>query len=91
MKAFAYDGAHALDAFAVTLRDLPEPEIRPTDLLVAIKAFSLNPVDYKVRSSRNGGDGGPVILGGTPPGSSKRSAPRFRDSSPATRSTMPVN
>jgi len=63
MKAFAYDSAHALEDFAVTLRDLPDPEIGPTDLLVAVKAFALNPVDYKIRRTRSGSDTGPVILG----------------------------
>lgn len=63
MKALAYDGAHALEDFAITLRDLPDPEIGPKDLLVAVKAFALNPVDYKIRRTRSGGDAGPVILG----------------------------
>ncbi|HTJ56914.1 MAG TPA: zinc-binding alcohol dehydrogenase family protein [Devosiaceae bacterium] len=63
MKAFAYEGAHALDAFAITLRDLPEPAIGPKDLLVSVKAFAFNPVDYKIRQSRSAGENGPVILG----------------------------
>lgn len=62
MKAFAYDKAHALDRFAIEVRDLPVPQIGPRDLLVAVRAFSFNPVDYKIRQSRDG-DGAPVILG----------------------------
>lgn len=63
MKAFAYDNAHALDAFELTLRDVDEPVAGPNDLLVAVKAFSLNPVDCKVRLSRSSNGSEPVILG----------------------------
>ena len=38
-----------------------EPDLRPRDLLVAVKAVSLNPVDTKVRSSRQPDQ--PSILG----------------------------
>ena len=63
MKAFCYDQAHALDQFALTLRDLPDPVPGPLDLLVSVRAFAVNPVDYKIRSTRSASDGVPVILG----------------------------
>lgn len=63
MKAFCYDQAHALDQFALTLRDLPDPVPGPLDLLVSVRAFAVNPVDYKIRSTRSASDGAPVILG----------------------------
>ena len=65
MKAFAIDRYGGPDA--LTLRDLAEPEPGPGDLLVEIRAASVNPVDFKIR------DGGlkvlikdrfPLVLGG---------------------------
>jgi NADPH:quinone reductase-like Zn-dependent oxidoreductase len=43
--------------------ELKVPAIGPLDLLVKIKAVSVNPVDYKVRASRAGSQDMPVILG----------------------------
>lgn len=43
--------------------DVDMPTIEPMDLLVEIKAVSVNPVDYKVRASRQSVKGIPVILG----------------------------
>lgn len=63
MKAFAYEGAHALEDFALELRELPDPAVGPKDLLIAIKAFALNPVDTKLRTARSASDARPVILG----------------------------
>lgn len=40
-----------------------KPAPGPRDLLVAVKAVSVNPVDTKVRRRRQGTDGKPVILG----------------------------
>jgi alcohol dehydrogenase len=48
MKAFAIDRYGGPDR--VTLRDLPEPEPGPGDLLVEIRAASVNPIDFKIRS-----------------------------------------
>jgi alcohol dehydrogenase len=48
MKAFALDCYGGPDV--VTLRDLPEPEPGPGDLLVEVSAASVNPVDFKIRS-----------------------------------------
>ena len=63
MKALAYVHAHDLEHFAITEMDQPPPEPRPHDLVVEVRAFSTNPVDYKVRSSRSGTPDAPVILG----------------------------
>jgi len=43
--------------------EVPAPQAGPTDLLVEVKAVSVNPVDYKVRRSRKAEGGRPVILG----------------------------
>lgn len=48
MKAFALDRYGGPDVLA--LRDFPEPEPGPTDLLVEVRAASVNPVDFKIRS-----------------------------------------
>ncbi|MDB5214493.1 MAG: zinc-containing alcohol dehydrogenase [Myxococcaceae bacterium] len=48
MKAFAIDGYGGPDK--LTLRDFPEPEPGPTDLVVEVRAASVNPVDFKIRS-----------------------------------------
>ena len=45
MKAIGaqrYGGPDALD-----LAQRPEPNVRPTDVLIAVRAASLNPLDYK--------------------------------------------
>lgn len=47
MKAFAVDRYGGPDL--LTLRDLPEPEPGPGDLLVEVRAASVNPVDFKIR------------------------------------------
>ncbi len=63
MKAIGYLQAHKLSDFSMEVFERPEPELRPYDLLVEVKAVSVNPVDYKVRQSRSSKDGRPVILG----------------------------
>lgn len=63
MKALAYVTAHPLSAFSIDLVEVPAPSLRPHDVLVEVRAFSVNPVDYKVRSSRTGTADAPVILG----------------------------
>ncbi len=64
MKAIGTTGPRpATDPDALTLFDAPEPDLRPGDLLVEVKAVSLNPVDTKVRSSRTPEDDQPSILG----------------------------
>ncbi|WP_413560773.1 zinc-binding alcohol dehydrogenase family protein [Bdellovibrio sp. HCB209] len=63
MKALGYDKAHSVADFQIKELELPQPELRPLDVLVDVKAFSVNPVDYKIRISRSGKDGQPVVLG----------------------------
>jgi NADPH2:quinone reductase len=43
--------------------DLPEPELRDTDILVKVHASSVNPVDTKVRSRSGSGRAFPIVLG----------------------------
>ena len=64
MKAVGYKRALPIDD-PESLLDvtLPEPEPQPHDLLVDIKAVSVNPVDYKVRASTNPPPGEIKVLG----------------------------
>ena len=43
--------------------ELPEPALREHDLLVAVKAVSVNPVDTKVRAGKTPASGQPLVLG----------------------------
>jgi NADPH:quinone reductase len=43
--------------------DLPEPELRDTDILVKVHATSVNPVDTKVRSRSGSNRAFPIVLG----------------------------
>lgn len=64
MKAIAYH--HSLpitDADALLDIDLPKPEASGRDLLVEVKAISVNPVDTKVRRNRAPKEGQPEVLG----------------------------
>lgn len=64
MKALAHTNAHQLKDFSVQIYDLPKPALRPLDLLIEVKATSVNPVDYKIRQSRSSSDAkNPVVLG----------------------------
>ena len=63
MKALAYIHAHGLGDFAIKEMELPPAQPRPHDVVVDVRAFSTNPVDYKVRSSRSGTPDAPVVLG----------------------------
>jgi zinc-binding alcohol dehydrogenase family protein len=60
MKAVGYHDSGAIDAL-VDL-DIPMPEPGPRDLLVRVKAVSVNPVDVKTRAGSAPQDG-PRILG----------------------------
>jgi NADPH:quinone reductase len=62
MKAFVYQMGHQISDFAITGQEIAEPPCGPLDLLVRVKAFAFNPVDYKIRQSRDATDA-PVILG----------------------------
>jgi zinc-binding alcohol dehydrogenase family protein len=64
MKAVAYYQPHAIDASESLVDiDLPTPTPGERDLLVEVKAISVNPVDTKVRQSRASENGQPVVLG----------------------------
>ena len=43
--------------------NLPEPELRPHDILVAVQAVSVNPVDVKVRAAHTSAAGEYRVLG----------------------------
>lgn len=50
MKAWAQ---HAYgDGSKLSLVELPEPEVGPYDVLIALRAASLNPVDFKIREGK---------------------------------------
>jgi zinc-binding alcohol dehydrogenase family protein len=64
MKAIAVDptrSTHTPDCFAEIAVEPPNLEDR--DLLVRVRAVSVNPVDYKIRSSIQGKQSAPRILG----------------------------
>ena len=55
MKAIGYiQPTDANFSAGLQVFELTSPPIGPLDLLVKIKAVSVNPVDYKVRASRAG-------------------------------------
>ena len=64
MKAVGYKvpGPIAEDASLVDI-DLPRPVAEGGDILVEVKAVSVNPVDYKIRSSTPTADGDWKVLG----------------------------
>lgn len=64
MKAVGYFDAKPIeDADSLIDLEIGKPLIEPLDLLVEVKAVSVNPVDYKVRASRQPEAGQPIILG----------------------------
>ncbi len=64
MKAIGYHVPGAIDRDDALLDvDLPEPEPGPRDLLVEVRAISVNPVDTKVRRSATPPDGETKVLG----------------------------
>ncbi|WP_421577974.1 zinc-binding alcohol dehydrogenase family protein [Shinella sp. M31] len=64
MRAIAYQTPQAITAnTALVDIDLPTPEPRGRDLLVEIKAVSVNPVDTKLRRNAAPADGGWRVLG----------------------------
>lgn len=64
MKAVGYFDSQPIEV-ADSLIDLEieRPVLEPLDLLVEVKAVSVNSVDYKVRTSRRSDTGQPIILG----------------------------
>jgi len=64
MKAIAYYNALPItDTASLQDIELPEPVAGPRDLLVEVKAISVNPVDTKVRQNMPPEDGQPKVLG----------------------------
>lgn len=63
MKALAYERAHTLDAFAVDVVEVDEPQLRSDDVLVEVRAVAVNPGEALIRSVRSAEPGGRVILG----------------------------
>jgi len=64
MKALGYSekGPVSADA-AVVAFNAAKPQPDPNDLLVEVRAISVNPVDFKVRNNRPPPEGDPTILG----------------------------
>ncbi|MDQ7982020.1 zinc-binding alcohol dehydrogenase family protein [Paraburkholderia sp. SARCC-3016] len=64
MKAVGYYDPLAIsDPKALIDIDLPEPKAGERDLIVEVRAVSVNPVDTKVRKSRKAEGNVPVVLG----------------------------
>lgn len=64
MKAIAYYAALPIsDAKSLQDIELPEPVAGPRDLLVEVKAISVNPVDAKVRQNVQPEGGAAKVLG----------------------------
>ncbi|WP_321490178.1 zinc-binding alcohol dehydrogenase family protein [uncultured Hyphomonas sp.] len=64
MKAIGYHEAGSIDREdSLVDLDIAPPKGGPRDLIVRIKAISVNPVDVKVRASSVRSGGGPRILG----------------------------
>lgn len=64
MKAIGFQKNLPIDhADSLAAIDLPEPQAAGRDLLVEVKAISVNPVDYKIRMRRPSTDGQWQVLG----------------------------
>lgn len=63
MKALIYQKANSLSDFAIELAEIPDPVMRDEDLIIIVKAFSVNPGDAKIRGSKSAPEGEHVILG----------------------------
>ncbi|HEX9448986.1 MAG TPA: alcohol dehydrogenase catalytic domain-containing protein, partial [Dongiaceae bacterium] len=64
MKAVGYVTSQPIQALdALQDLEIAKPIPGPHDLLVKVAAISVNPVDYKIRSSRQGTAEAPVVLG----------------------------
>ena len=76
MKALVYEKAHALDAFAIDLVDVAEPQLREGDLLVEVRAIGINPGEAAIRQTRVPNPAAGSSSAGSSPESSSRSGPR---------------
>ncbi|MDI4655820.1 zinc-binding alcohol dehydrogenase family protein [Xanthobacter autotrophicus] len=64
MKAIGFYASLPIeDASSLVDVDIPAPELRPHDLLVRVRAVSVNPVDVKVRARTTPSEGTAHILG----------------------------
>ncbi len=64
MRAIGYTRSLPIDdTQSLVDLDLPKPEASGRDLLVAVRAVSVNPVDTKIRQRREAPDGAPQVLG----------------------------
>lgn len=64
MRAIGYTTSLPIDdPQSLVDLDLPKPEATGRDLLVEVKAVSVNPVDTKIRQRRADPDGAPQVLG----------------------------
>ena len=64
MKAIAYQQPLSIqDPLSLQDMDLPEPTVGPRDVLVEVKAVSVNPVDAKIRASAQPAPGQWRVLG----------------------------
>ena len=63
MKALVYQDAHPIKRFAMAVAELPDPELRPTDILVEVKAIGINPGEAVFRATKSAEPGGRVLLG----------------------------
>ena len=64
MRAIGYTRSLPIDdPRSLVDLDLPKPEATGRDLLVAVRAVSVNPVDTKIRQRRESPDGAPHVLG----------------------------
>ncbi|QCB40904.1 zinc-binding alcohol dehydrogenase family protein [Sphingomonas sp. PAMC26645] len=64
MRAIGYTKSLPIDdPQSLVDLDLPKPEAIGRDLLVEVKAVSVNPVDTKIRQRREDSDGKPQVLG----------------------------
>ena len=62
MKAIAFTKPLPIEAEdSLVELDLPRPEPGPRDLLVNVRAVSVNPVDTKIRGARHQGSASPLF------------------------------
>jgi NADPH2:quinone reductase len=64
MRAIAYSKPLPIaDENSLFDLELPTPDLRGRDILVEVKAVSVNPVDVKIRAERAPAEGQPLVLG----------------------------
>ena len=70
--------------------ELPKPEPLGNDLLVSVKAVSVNPVDTKIRGPKEQVEDPPRVLGFDASGVVEAVGPESRCSNPVMKSTTPA-